>query len=77
MNTNRHSAAFASWTAASIRRTCSCDTSENVAIRRNPHPSSRADTGCREFWTGIRRQHVFVQVTALSRWARGLVARHV
>ena len=29
--------------AASILRTCSCDTSENVAIRRNPHPSSRAD----------------------------------
>jgi len=44
VNTNRHSAAFASSTAASIRRTCSCDTSENVAIRRNPHPSSRADT---------------------------------
>jgi hypothetical protein len=33
-------------------------------------------TGCGEFWTGIRRQHVFVQATALSRWARGPVARH-
>jgi hypothetical protein len=34
------------------------------------------EAGCGEFWTGIRRQHVFVQATALSRWARGPVARH-
>lgn len=41
---DHHLAASDPPVAASIRRTCSCDTFENVAIRRSPHPSSRADT---------------------------------